>query len=312
MRRAYSYVRFSSLEQAKGKSLERQTEAARKYCATNNLELDTALSLHDLGVSAYRGKNADVGALNTFLKAVHAGSVPPHSYLLVEAFDRISREAAYDAQVVVQSIVNAGITIVTLMDGKEYSVKVLRADPMSLVYMILMFTRGHEESSTKSKRVADAWQRKRADLKTGKAFTSLTPGWIELDHNRKPRLISARVKIVRRIFSAFVDGDSFVMIATKLNHDDIPTFKGARWWGHSYIRLLLANRAVLGEFQPHRMEHTEKRKVRVPAGEPIKGYWPAIIDVKTFNAAQKRLSGIRIKPGPKTGLKNILAGLARC
>ncbi|BCG19297.1 recombinase family protein [Vibrio alginolyticus] len=54
MRKAYSYIRFSSKAQQDGDSLRRQTEATREYCAQNNLELDN--SFKDLGVSGYYKK----------------------------------------------------------------------------------------------------------------------------------------------------------------------------------------------------------------------------------------------------------------
>ncbi|MGY4300574.1 hypothetical protein ACVWXN_008669 [Bradyrhizobium sp. i1.4.4] len=71
--RAYSYVRFSTPSQAAGASLQRQTEKAAKYALEHGLTLDTELNMTDLGVSAYRGKNAHTGALGGFLKAVEAG-----------------------------------------------------------------------------------------------------------------------------------------------------------------------------------------------------------------------------------------------
>jgi len=49
-RHAYSYIRFSSLEQAKGDSYRRQLERTEKYCKEHNLVLnDTRYA--DLGVS---------------------------------------------------------------------------------------------------------------------------------------------------------------------------------------------------------------------------------------------------------------------
>ena len=48
--RAYSYVRFSSPEQAKGDSLRRQVEKARAYANERGLKLDESI---DAGLSAY-------------------------------------------------------------------------------------------------------------------------------------------------------------------------------------------------------------------------------------------------------------------
>src|SRR5215207_3150924 len=88
---AYSYIRFSSPEQAKGDSLRRQTEAAAAWCERHGVTLDTSLTLHDLGTSAIRGAhrdNPDKHALAAFLKAVEGGKVRKGSYLVVESLDR--------------------------------------------------------------------------------------------------------------------------------------------------------------------------------------------------------------------------------
>jgi DNA invertase Pin-like site-specific DNA recombinase len=121
MTKAYSYLRFSTPEQMRGDSFRRQTQLALEYADRHGLELDTTLSLNDLGVSAFRGKNARTGALGAFLDAVDADLVPPGSLLLVESLDRVTRQDPWDALPLFQQIINAGITIVTLQDGKPYS-----------------------------------------------------------------------------------------------------------------------------------------------------------------------------------------------
>lgn len=321
---AFSYIRFSTVEQRQGKSLERQTEAAAAWSKQHGIPLDTELTLQDLGVSAFRGKNADVGALGEFLKAVHAGQVPRGSYLLVEAFDRITRECAFDAQLAVQNIVNAGITIVTLMDGKEYNSTILRADPMQLIYAILMFARGHEESATKSKRIADAWRRKRKEIHRGVVLTSRTPGWVLIaplkglqpGEKRKPRLIPQRAKLVQRMFQLAGSGQSINAITRQFNEEKIKPFGGARVWHASYIRAILSSPAVYGEFQPHREDPTKRTRTRIPDGPPIENYYPAAIDKKTFAKVQKVLAepryARRMPSSGKTAIRNILAGLAVC
>jgi Resolvase, N terminal domain len=78
--KAYSYVRFSTPDQAKGDSYRRQSEAANEYARRHGLVLDTELTLTDLGVSAFRGANAETGALSVFLEAVKDGTIAPGSY----------------------------------------------------------------------------------------------------------------------------------------------------------------------------------------------------------------------------------------
>jgi hypothetical protein len=92
---AYSYIRFSHPDQAKGDSLRRQTEAAADWCQRHKVNLDTSTTLHDLGKSAYTGehrKNPDRHGLAAFLKLVESGKVPRGSYLIIENLDRLSRE----------------------------------------------------------------------------------------------------------------------------------------------------------------------------------------------------------------------------
>ena len=83
---AYSYIRFSSLEQAKGDSFRRQTALAQDYCNKNSLQL-ADLTLRDLGKSAYHGTHFKDGALGDFIDAVKSGSILKGSYLLVESME---------------------------------------------------------------------------------------------------------------------------------------------------------------------------------------------------------------------------------
>jgi hypothetical protein len=51
MKLGFSYIRFSSRHQAKGSSLQRQTEGTMAWCQRNGVTLDTSLVLHDIAVS---------------------------------------------------------------------------------------------------------------------------------------------------------------------------------------------------------------------------------------------------------------------
>jgi len=119
--KAYSYLRFSTPEQMKGDSFRRQSQLAQEYAERRGLVLDEKLTFEDLGVSAYRGLNRDEGGLGSFLEAVKAGMVEEGSFLLVESLDRISRDKTRRALRTLEDICEAGITVVTLVDGREPS-----------------------------------------------------------------------------------------------------------------------------------------------------------------------------------------------
>ena len=112
----YSYIRFVQCPQFRpeGDSVRRQSERAAEYCQRRGWVLDETLTLRDLGVSAFKGSNAAVGNFRTFLDAVQEGRVVPGSVLLVESFDRISRQGIDEGYDLIKSILKAGVKIVTL------------------------------------------------------------------------------------------------------------------------------------------------------------------------------------------------------
>lgn len=157
--RVYSYSRFSDPKQAAGSSVERQTAYAESWARERGLALDDSLTLHDAGLSAYHQRHVTQGALGAFLRAVDDGKIAPGSYLVVEGLDRLSRAEPILAQAQLAQIVNAGITVVTASDNKEYNRERLKNTPMDLVYSLLVMIRAHEESDTKAKRVKAAIRR---------------------------------------------------------------------------------------------------------------------------------------------------------
>jgi DNA invertase Pin-like site-specific DNA recombinase len=106
--------------QLKGDSRRRQLEASRAYAEAHGLELAEGSELEDIGVSAFKGANVREGALGRFLEAVRSGLIKPGSFLLVESLDRLSRQELLTAQSLFLSIIQAGINLVTLTDGRVY------------------------------------------------------------------------------------------------------------------------------------------------------------------------------------------------
>lgn len=288
---AYSYIRFSSPEQAKGDSLRRQIERSAEYARAHGLELDH--SLRDLGVSGFKGANRHFGALARFLTLVEAAKIERGSYLLVESLDRLSREEVLKALQLFLAIIHGGITVVTLSDNYVYSEESLGAEPFKLMYSITVMARAHEESATKSDRISRAWHQKRlraADLK----LTARCPGWLRLAVDRKIfELIEGRVAVVHRIFAEAINGLGKRAIAKRLNDDQIEAFRGKNGWHHSAVRKVLASEAVLGTYQPHRKESAK----RVPVGAPIKGYFPRIISDDDFWKALQAIPKVFVSMG---------------
>jgi DNA invertase Pin-like site-specific DNA recombinase len=237
---AYSYVRFSTADQMRGNSLQRQTEAAADWCARHNVTLDTSLTLHDLGRSGYTGahrKNPDRHALALFLKLSEDGPgrrVPRGSYLVVENLDRLSREHVRPALTLLLNLIEAGIRIVQLKPVEQVFDE--DVEPMALMMAIMELSRGHSESAMKSERNGKAWQAKlgrargktlqpprKKDGRLTDAVTSRLPAWVE-DRDGRMQLIPARAEAIRTIFRLAAGGYGLTTIVKKLTADKVPPF----------------------------------------------------------------------------------------
>jgi DNA invertase Pin-like site-specific DNA recombinase len=268
--------------------------------------------MQDFGLSAYSGAHKAKGALGSFLKAIEAGAIQPGSILIVESLDRLSRQEITSAVGLFMSIIDADITIHTLMDGQTYSKDGINANPVQIVMSIMVMMRSHDESKAKADRLSKVWKAKRDNLGKRK-LTAMAPKWLKL--NRKSQIfepIPERVETLQRIFQECLDGYGAYRITKRLNNDGVPTFGRSPKWGTSTVKKILHNRSVLGEFQPHRLITDGAKKTRVPEGEPIADYFPRIIDDSTFYAAQKRLSEKTGKGGRTGFVRNLFQHLAVC
>lgn len=315
--RAYSYVRFSTPEQMRGDSFRRQVQAAERYALVNGLELDTKFAFHDIGVSAFRGRNRVDGMLGEFLSYVRSGDISKGSYLLVENLDRVSRENAWDAMHTLQNIAREGVTVVTMNDGRAYTAESLRNNFHDLLVALLMFSRANEESETKARRLREAWQEKRRKAADGRPMTSVCPAWLRLKSDRSGyEIVPERAEIVRRIFSMTLAGAGQHLVADTLNRESVAVFGRGKMWHRSYIKKLLENPAVIGRFTPHAVQRPDEGgKVRVPSS-PIDNYFPAVVDRDTYDAVQGLGRGGAAIPREQSHGRSVpvhmLAGLATC
>ena len=174
----------------------------------------------------------------------------------------------------------------------------------------------NEESTKKSVRVKEAWQKKRENEKI---ITSRCPGWLHWN-GTSFELISKRAKVVKEIFEMTAMGKGRLSICNVLNKRREPTWgKGniGGWWS-CYISKILHNQAVIGRFQPCRTAKNESGKtIRVPDGEPREGYFPRAINDTLWQRVQERIAGARKCNGAMAGagrpgtlpMRNLFSGI---
>ncbi|WP_163339378.1 recombinase family protein [Desulfopila sp. IMCC35008] len=313
--KCYSYIRFSSKEQRLGGSRERQHDKAKKFADKMNWDMDESLCMYDEGLSAFHAVHRSRGELGVFLKLVEAGKIETPSALLVENLDRLSREQVTSQLTLFLGIIEAGITIVTLMDERIYDKKSLGEDTSQLFISISIMARAHEESKSKQDRRGYAWEKARKNARKGKKIKARCAGWLKL--NKKTgefEYIEKHVESVRRIYELYLDGHGVHTICKILNKEKRTTFhKSTKGWGHTQVKRLLETRAVIGEIQFMKTASTESgKKTYIEDGDAVKDYYPAIIDEDTFYQAQQ-LQKIKKGSFGKVGkMNNLFSGIVRC
>lgn len=302
--RVYSYLRFSDPKQAAGGSADRQAEYARRWAAERGLTLDESLSLRDEGLSAYHQRHITQGALGAFLRAINDGIIPRGSVLVVEGLDRLSRAEPVLAQAQLAQIINAGISVVTASDGREYNRASLKAQPMDLVYSLLVMIRAHEESDTKSKRVRAAIRRQclawQAGAYRGAIRNGKDPLWVRWSGSAF-ELVPERAAAMRAAIELFLEGHGAVhvmreLLARGISADLLPA-ASASWYK------ALRRPDLIGT------------KTLTVDGEVLSlhGYYPALVSEAEYAMLQgAHLSRLRRKgkgeiPGLITGI-----GLLHC
>jgi hypothetical protein len=258
--------------------VRRQDDAAASWCKRNGVTLDTSLTLRDCGVSAFKGRQrSDKTDLKKFLDLVEAGRVRKGTYFLIENLDRLSREEVVPAVNLLTGILLAGIKVVQL--SPHEFVMTDKSPMQDIMFAIMELSRGHSESAMKSDRVGKAWNEKRKQCRDqGKTITQRLPAWIR-ERDGKRELLPAAAAAIKRIFHLAANGYGEARIVQKLTQDKIPAFGASGHWTRAYVRLLLTDRRVLGEFQLQRDG--------VDEGEPIRDYFPAVITKIEWLAAQE-------------------------
>jgi DNA invertase Pin-like site-specific DNA recombinase len=302
---AFSYGRFSTPEQRKGHSKERQAERAAEWCRRNGVRLN-ATTFFDPGRSGFLGehrKNPDRHALAAFLKLVEEDKIPKGSFLIIESLDRLTREHVRAGLMLCLGLIEKGIRIVQLSPNEViYDEK---SDEMSLMLMIVELSRGHGESKRKSDLSGPAWAKKKRDAREGKIVTRALPAWVKV-HGDRLACIPERAAVVAEIFQLAANGYGMARIVSKLTRDKVPCFGKTGKWGKAYIGRILRDRRAVGEYQPRR------GKKRLADGDPVPDYFPQVVTEQLYYAARAGAAERGTRPGRiGEGQINIFAGLLK-
>ena len=317
---AYSYIRFSTVRQENGDSLRRQVDDVSGFCARQGWAIRE--QIEDLGQSAWTGAHLSEGNLGRFAARVRAGEIKLPAVLVVEKLDRLSRQEPRKTLRLMEDLCADGLTIATVDGGRIYTDASLRRDLLGTFEILMRAELAHKESQQKSERVLEAIGEKMRQAKAaGVKITAKAPGWLTLNADRMGWTIDeGRAQVVRDVYEMAAAGQGARWIAKVLNERAVPAWgaprAGAkpRTWEISSVRLLLAQPAVEGDYQPG-FSNTSAAK-RTKFSERIVGYYPRIVDADLV--ARARAAVEDRKTGPRAGgrhtanVANLFAGLIRC
>lgn len=303
---AIIYARFSSAEQSKGYSLERQRTHGLDFATDKGWSVEKTIT--DEGRSAFHGANRLEGsALHEFeLEArngLHRGKV-----LVVENIDRLSRQGAKAAAQLIWGLNEHGVDVATYHDGTTYQADD-NGDLLDVFKLIIGAQQSHQESANKSKRTRDTWKKRFEQIADGthKGPMPNTPHWI--DHTNDGFVLNPeRTAVLNQIFDLYINGMGIHRIVTLLHERNLPSWtpaeqeRGNNGWFYSNIYRLLTKRAVLGEY------------VTSDGTTLSTDYYPQAVTAEKWNRAQAALS---MRKGNQTNVKvfgnrNLLSQMIVC
>jgi DNA invertase Pin-like site-specific DNA recombinase len=304
-RLAHSYARFSSAKQIDGDSERRQIAAAKSFCERRRFTLSD-LRWIDRARSGWSGDKQ--AALKALLTAIDDGSIKRGDTLVVEAIDRLSRKGIRQTQTLINAILDAGIDI-AILTPVEQVYQASESNDIGAAVQIAAFAFGaHTYSANLSMRVRSACEQARKAAYAGQRIKGICPSWLE-NRGGKFKVKADALPAIKFIFRRIIEGTSLRCVVKDchekyqpLNHRK----NTAGTWNLQFIRNLLTDRKLLGEYQPHKMAEDGTRK---PVGELIPDYFPRVIEEKTFSQAGAAVGNRRCEKTAGRGYVNLFVGL---
>jgi DNA invertase Pin-like site-specific DNA recombinase len=284
-----SYTRFSDPKQADGDSDTRQAEDFRDFCSQHNL-IPLREVYADRGRSGYHDEHRKKGRLGELIRSVQAGRIEKGTVIVIEAWDRLGRLRPDKQVKLVAELLELGVDIGVCRLNDIFTLEDFGSHKWTTLAIFVQLA--HEESLQKAKRVARSWgsRRKRA-REQGTPIAGRIPRWLELVHGRF-RPVPEAVASIKAAFALAGEGRGLTRTISALRKAKVPPVGGKRWT-RPYLRMILTDKRVLGEFQP-RDRHGK------PQGEAIENYYPAVVSPEEYNQARATLLvNAAAQPGKK-------------
>ncbi|WP_282876825.1 recombinase family protein [Pseudomonas peli] len=236
----YAYIRYSTMAQAVGDSVDRQTNPLKAFTKATGVEVKEIII--DEGVSSYRGNNVNKGKFKEILDRIDKKIIRSGDYIVVESIDRITRQRVLDGVELLQSILKKGIKIYTTSDSRCYSYDDPSKDLETLMMIALIAKRANEESETKSFRRKSAWVDAKSLAISGvaKINKSNAPYGLVYDHAEKKFVINeTEADEIRKIFELL----KYMGVSNAIREVNL---NSKRKWANRHVAHMIKSQYPLG------------------------------------------------------------------
>lgn len=279
-RRVAAYARVSTDSDEQLSSYAAQVDFYTQHIRSNP-EWEFVDVYMDEGISGTNTKKRD--GFNRMIADAMEGKI---DLILTKSISRFAR--------------NTVDTLTTVRKLKEKNIEVYfekeniyTLDAKGEVMITIMSSLAQEESRSISENVTWGIRKSMADGKFSLAYKYFL-GY-EKGENGLPKIVEEEAKIVRKIYSLFLEGYTVRMIADYLTKQGIPTPKGKKKWCVSTVMSILTNEKYKGDALLQKTYTADflTKSVRKNQGEVpqyyIENSHPAIIDPETFELVQNEI-----------------------
>lgn len=279
----YAYLRVSSDEQKKKKTIDSQRIDVEAWAKSRGVKLTAVLK--DDGLSG-----TDIAGRPDFTKLLQLLRDGKVGTLIVTAPDRLTRAEDWNDRAQIMTALKAHRTMLAMTSFGDFDPCAETAD--------LMFGNFFTMASMERKRIrARSFSGKARAVENGRLPSGRPP--FGREYNRQTGTWSvneSEIEIYRRMFRLCLDGTSARQIAETLSRENIPSPGGKGLWRSSTVLAMLRHRSAIGEYNA--------------LGTTIQ--IPNIIDEATFKAVDARLTAARASHGAPTHKPRLLSGLMTC
>lgn len=280
-KRVAAYARVSTEQDEQQSSYEAQVNFYTNYIQSNP-EWEFAGIYSDEGISGTNTKHRE--GFKRMIDDALSGKI---DLILTKSISRFAR--------------NTVDSLVTIRKLKENDVEVYfekeniySMDSKGELMLTIMSSIAQEESRSISENVTWGKRKSMADGKVCMSYKSFL-GY-ERGEDGKPRINEEEAKIVRRIYSMFLNGMGYREIANILDKEGVPTPMNGKCWRVRTIISILTNEKYKGDAllqKTYAVDWLNKKRGKNIGQLPqyyIEGSHPAIIDPAVFDLVQDEIA----------------------